>query len=101
MAKKKLAKRVYQKLELRFIGDPGHGWAEVPETLFKALDLTEYSAQRNGKMYLEEDCELADLERAAKKAGYKLTLVDCYVDSFDDWIEGDSWPQIPLMEDIK
>lgn len=98
MAKKKSAKRTTKKLELRFIEDPGHGWAEVPETLSKSLGLKEYSAWVNGMVYFEEDCELQDLEKALKKAGYNVQFVDCYVDSFDAWLESDVWPDIPALE---
>ena len=94
MAKKAAAKSA-KKIELRFIEDPGHGWAEAPETLCKSLGLKEYSAQRNGMLYFEEDCEVAVLERKLKKAGYEPKFVECYVESFDAWIEGDEWPQIP------
>lgn len=93
MAKKKAGK----KIELRFIEDPGHGWAEAPETLCKALGLKEYSAYRNGMLYFEEDCEMADLEKRLHKAGYAPTFVECYVDDFDAWLDGGAWPEIPKL----
>ena len=98
MAKKK-AKKAGKKLELRFIEDPSHGWAEAPETLCKSLRLKEYSAQRNGMLYFEEDCELTVLEEKLKKAGYATKFVECYVDDFDAWIEGDEWPNIPKLQE--
>jgi hypothetical protein len=88
-----------KKIQLRFIEDPSHGWAEVPETLCKALGLTEWSAQCNGMMYFEEDCEVADLEEALKKHQYRHTFVSCYVDSFDRWLESTEWPDIPSGPD--
>lgn len=84
-----------KQIELRFIEDPGHGWAEVPDTLCRAIGLGTAFTQRNGKMYLEEDCEAADLDRALKKHDYAVTYVDCYVDDFDQWLGGDVWPNIP------
>lgn len=98
MAKKKAKAGSAKKLELRFIADPGHGWAEVPETLVKSLGLKEYSAQVNGMMYFEEDCEIQDLEKALKKAGYAPHFVECYVDDFDRWLESDVWPAIPEVQ---
>lgn len=87
-----------KKIELRFIEDPGHGWAEVPETLAKAIGIGTDFTYRNAMLYLEEDCEMADLEKALKKAGYEPTFVDCYVDDFDAWLDGDAWPNIPQVE---
>lgn len=84
-----------KKITLRFIEDPGHGWAEVPETLAKAIGIGTDYTYRNAKLYLEEDCEAADLEKALKKAGYSAEYVNCYVDDFDAWLEGDVWPEIP------
>jgi hypothetical protein len=84
-----------EKIQLRFIEDPGHGWAEAPETLVKKLCLKEWSGERNGMLYFEEDCEVAYLERALKKNGYNPEFVVFYVDDFDAWIESPEWPDIP------
>ncbi len=91
MAKTKTQK----KIELRYITDPGHGWAEVPETLCKSVGLGTDFTYRNGMLYLEEDCEMGDLDRALKKHGYEPEYVDMYVDDFDAWLDGDQWPNIP------
>jgi hypothetical protein len=90
-----------KKLELRFISDPGHGWAEVPETLSKSLGLGTDFTCRNGMLYMEEDCEAAILEKALAKAGYAVSFVECDVDSFDEWMESDSWPGIPKNSPAK
>jgi hypothetical protein len=99
MAKKKAAK-AGKKLELRFIEDPGHGWAEAPETLCKSLGLDEYSAWRNGMRYFEEDCEMEVLEKKLKKAGYAPKFVECYVDDFDAWLDSNEWPGIPNIPEM-
>jgi hypothetical protein len=82
-------------IQLRYITDPGHGWAEVPETLCKSIGLGKYTADRGGNCYLEEDCEMGDLDRALKKHGYEPEYVEMYVDDFDAWLDGDQWPNIP------
>ena len=88
-----------KKIELRFIHDPGHGWAEAPDTLCRAIGMGVDYPSRNGKLYFEEDCEMADLEKALKKKGYAPTYVECYVDDFDAWLDGDAWPGIPPIGD--
>lgn len=94
--KKKVEKK---KIELRHIEDPRHGWVEVPETLSNSLGLLPAGgpfAYRNGMLYMEEDCEAADLDKALKKHGYDPHYVSCYVDDFDSWLDGsDWWPAIP------
>ena len=82
-------------IELRFIEDPRHGWAEVPCTLAKKIGLGTDFTYRNDMLYLEEDCELQDLAEALDEHGYQLELVDSYVDDFDLWLEGTVWPHIP------
>lgn len=84
-----------KKIELRYIEDPGHGWAEVPSTLSKALGLGTDFSQRNDMLYMEEDCEMQELESALTAQGYDWSYVGCYVDDFDAWLDGDAWPNIP------
>lgn len=86
-----------KKITLRFIEDPGHGWAEVPVTLAKRIGLGQDFSYRNDMLYLEEDCEARELDDALKKHGYECEFRSCYVDSFDDWLEGDVWPDIPAI----
>lgn len=84
-----------KKISLRYITDPGHGWAEVSETLAKSVGLGTDFTCRNGMLYMEEDCEMGDLDRALKRKGYAPSYVECYVDDFDAWLEADAWPNIP------
>ena len=99
MEKKKTAKRVARKkIELRYITDPRHGWAEVPAPLARQIGIGTDFTSRNCMLYLEEDCEMGDLDRALKKAGYKPDYVEMYVDDFDAWLDGDVWPSIPKLE---
>ena len=45
--------------------DPGHGWAKVNKALLVKLGIADkishYSYMREGKAYLEEDCDLSVL----------------------------------------
>lgn len=93
MAKKKVEP---QRVRLRFISDPGHGWLEVPKSLCKKIGLGTAFASRGGFCYLEEDCECADFDRAAKRHSVSFATVDHEVDSFDHWLSrGEQWPYIP------
>jgi hypothetical protein len=92
MAKKKAAKK---PMQLRYITDPSHGWAEVPAVLAFAIGLGTDFTSRNEMLYMEEDCEMSDLDRALNRAGYKPEYVEMYVDDFDAWLDGDVWPNIP------
>ena len=51
--------------------DPGHGWLEVPkaeiERLGIAAEISHYSYQRSGTVYLEEDCDLKKFIDAMKE----------------------------------
>lgn len=88
-----------EKIELRFIEDPGHGWAEVPASLAKTLGLGTDYTYRNRILYLEEDCEMQDLEDALASKGYEWSYLECYVDDFDAWLESDAWPGIPVLKE--
>jgi len=48
-------------MKYRFISDPGHAWLEVPRTELVELEIlgqvSSYSYQHNGMVYLEEDCD--------------------------------------------
>jgi len=90
-----MAKKTKKKIQLRYIEDPGHGWAEVSDCFATSLGLGTDFTYRNGMLYLEKDCEMHDLVVALEKHGYDCTWVDCYVDDFDAWLEGDDWPNIP------
>lgn len=97
MAKTKPAKQRArrQRVTLRFISDPGHGWLEVPKALCKQLRLGTDFAHRGDFFYLEEDCECDAFERAAKRHGVSFITPEHDVDSFDHWLGGEQWPYIP------
>jgi hypothetical protein len=44
-----------------FYADPGHGWLKVPRPLLKDLgiagQISRFSYQNSGAVYLEEDCD--------------------------------------------
>lgn len=83
---------------LRFVHDPRHGWAEVPEFMCAAFGLGQDYARRANWLYLEEDCEFAELEAAAAKHGVCLRFNEVEVDDFDAWLGGEDWPGIPEAE---
>lgn len=88
------AKHPYE-VTLRFISDPGHGWAEVPAVLCRGLGLGTDFTYRGRWCYLEEDDECSRLHRAADRRGVVLRFNDIEVDDFDQWLDSESWPTIP------
>ena len=58
--------------------DPGHGWLHVQrseiERLGIAQQITPFSYQHNGMVFLEEDCDLSTFMRAKEAAGEPVTL---------------------------
>lgn len=56
------------KTNYTFHADPGHGWLEVDlSELFRleiADKITEYSYHKNGKVYLEQDCDYSTFVEA-------------------------------------
>lgn len=95
MAKKKATKKKPSAVTLRFISDPGHGWAEVPTTLCKKLGLGTDYPKRGKFCYLEEDDECTQLDRALKRHKVQATFVGHEVDDFEHWLGGEQWPYIP------
>jgi hypothetical protein len=63
--------------EDRFINidSGGHSWLEVPRRLLVKLGIelkiTQYSYQKGGMVYLEEDTDWGTFDKAMKSAGYK------------------------------
>lgn len=55
----------------RFFSDPGHGWLRVPEKEINRLgiadDISPYSYQKNGMVFLEEDCDMSVFLNARKE----------------------------------
>ena len=62
----------------RLIEDPGHAWLEVPRLLIRALGIEEeisgYSYQRKGLVYLEEDLDAGILITALQDRGAEMTI---------------------------
>jgi len=60
-------------MKIKFYSDPGHGWGAVKrKVLFDlgiAHKITPYSYQKGDTVYLEEDCDLAELVQALKDKG--------------------------------
>lgn len=56
--------------------DPGHGWAKVPRRLLHDLgiarEITPYSYQRKGHVYLEEDYDMGVLVHALRAKGIEF-----------------------------
>lgn len=63
-------------MKLKFYSDPGHGWLAVKRTLLNELGIadkvTDYSYQKGGTVYLEEDCDAALFINAAKNNGIHI-----------------------------
>jgi hypothetical protein len=61
-----------------FHEDPGHGWLEVDRhELSRFVPLSEissFSYQKGGKVYLEEDCDAPLFLRALKESGVEYEL---------------------------
>jgi hypothetical protein len=76
--------------------DPGHGWAKVPRTLLKELDIVDKistcSYQRGENVYLEEDCDATTFVNAYNtKYGFdpkfisKHTEKQCKIRSYESY----------------
>lgn len=96
MAKtKKASTKKASSVTMRFISDPGHGWAEVPASLCKKLGIGTDYPKRGEFCYLEEDDECSQLDRALKRHKVQATFAGHEVDDFEHWLSGQQWPYIP------
>jgi hypothetical protein len=63
---------------LNYYTDPGHGWLAVSRTDLDALGIADqispYSYQRAGRVYLEEDCDMTAYMIAADRSGWKVKI---------------------------
>jgi len=63
-----------------FHEDPGHGWLEVDrhelERFVDLSEVSEFSYEKNGKVYLEEDCDAGLFLQALKDSGVEYKLVE-------------------------
>ena len=60
-------------ITIPFYSDPGHGWAKVHKDFLAELGIenkiTAFSYQRGDYAYLEEDCDVSTLYKAAQAKG--------------------------------
>jgi len=60
-------------ITIPFYSDPGHGWAKVHKDFLAELgienQITPYSYERGSFAYLEEDCDVSTLYKAAEAKG--------------------------------
>lgn len=60
-------------ITIPFYSDPGHGWAKVHKDFLAELgienQITPYSYERGSFAYLEEDCDVSTLFKAAAAKG--------------------------------
>lgn len=63
-------------ITIPFYSDAGHGWAKVSFKLLAQLGIsnkiTAYSYMRGDSAYLEEDCDVSTLFKAAEAAGITI-----------------------------
>jgi hypothetical protein len=63
-----------------FYSDPGHGWAKCKREVLKNLGIANkvsaYSYQRNGYVYLEEDCDYSLLVDALRQRNTRIKCVE-------------------------
>jgi hypothetical protein len=68
------------EITLIFHTDPGHGWLEVPASMAKQYlrdkyrQISCYSYQKNGVLFLEEDCDASLFLTALAAENIKLHL---------------------------
>lgn len=71
-------------MKLKFFEDPGHGWLQVPRSLFEIFPdkekISKYSYHDFEKQYfyLEEDCDADLFIEWLKKADIKYSLENIY-----------------------
>ena len=71
-------------MKLNVYNDPGHGWVAIKRSVLIKLGIehkiTPYSYQRGQTAYLEEDCDMSTLMRAARDAGIALEFTEKHTD---------------------
>jgi hypothetical protein len=74
------------EITLIFHTDPGHGWLEVPASMAKQYlrekyrQISCYSYQKNGVLFLEEDCDASLFLTALASKNIKLHLERKYLE---------------------
>lgn len=75
------------EITLRFHTDPGHGWLEVTASMAqqflreKYRQISRYSYQLNGVLFLEEDCDAPLFFNALAARNIKLKLERHYLEN--------------------
>jgi CTP:phosphocholine cytidylyltransferase-like protein len=76
--------REYNRIE-----DPGHSWLEVPIKDVREAgvedQITPYSYIKDGKMYLEEDCDLDTFYNAMVKKGITIKMNRVMIEDSDEF----------------
>lgn len=67
-------------VNIKFYSDPGHGWGAVKRGLIQDLGLSMqisyFSYQKGGTVYLEEDCDLPTVVNALKSRGTEVKWIE-------------------------
>ena len=65
-------------MKIKIYGDAGHAWGKVRREDVNRLNVSvsAYSYERNGAVYLEEDCDLPAFIRAAELMGESVDFVE-------------------------
>ena len=67
-------------IKIKVYSDPGHGWGAVKRKVLDQLGITdritEYSYQKGGTVYLEEDCDLGTLLTTLRDKNIGFTVVE-------------------------
>ena len=71
-------------MRILYYTDAGHGWFKVDRALLDKLgiagDISPYSYQRKGSVYLEEDCDAGRLFKALDGEGIPWTYKQSHTD---------------------
>jgi len=72
------------KLKIKFIADPGHGWLQVHrgELVKYGIEakISSFSYQHGETVYLEEDCDAAHYLNALKADGIDVEFIEVFQD---------------------
>jgi hypothetical protein len=67
-------------IKIKVYSDPGHAWGAVKRTVLDKLgitqSITEYSYQKGGTVYLEEDLDLGTLITTLRNQNIGFTVVE-------------------------
>ena len=67
-------------IKIKVYSDPGHAWGAVKRTVLDKLgitqSITEYSYQKGGTVYLEEDLDLGTLITTLRDQDVDFTIIE-------------------------